>query len=174
MKDVLRATYELYEKKLNDLFVQSADAKRMLNMLAKDMGMPEIPYKDVSIESSAGLTVKIKPGQFFNKALAASVREYLEMYKEARPWDEIVRGLRDGGFDLPKTKQAEDDARMTVLRNTNNFSLVPPNHFGLKTWYAKDRPKLNIKMKKKLEEIKTPEEATEYAVEKLKEQNGPK
>jgi hypothetical protein len=107
----------------------------MLNSLAKDLGL-DIPYPDVLPELVGG-TVKIKPDQFFNKPLATAVRDFLTMKGEATDWDEIVKALREGGFSLSKTKDAEESARLTILRNTANFTLVPDNYFGLKEWYGK-------------------------------------
>lgn len=134
MKDVLKATYELYENKLKELFDEAAETKKMLNKLAKDMGQTDVPSPDAAPES-VGKGAKIKADQFYNKPLARAVREYLEIRGEATAWDDIVNSLRSGGFDLSKTKQAEDEARMTVLRNTANFVLVGNNFFGLKSWY---------------------------------------
>ena len=139
MKDTLKATYKLYEEKLQELFNQVADTKKMLNMLAKDMG-ESIPYEEVAPEGVGG-AAKVKPDQFFNQPLATAVREYLKLRKSAVEWAEIVRALREGGFDLAKTRQAEDEARMTILRNTANFVLVGNNNFGLKSWYPERREK---------------------------------
>jgi len=138
MKDVLKATYELYESKLQGLFDETVETKKMLNRLAKDMGRTDMPYPDVTPESIGG-GAKIKPDQFYNKPLATAVRELLEIRGEATAWEEIVRVLREGNFDLPKTRQAEDEARMTVLRNTGNFALVGGNYFGLKSWYPESK-----------------------------------
>ncbi|MCX6121111.1 MAG: hypothetical protein NTX44_05785 [Ignavibacteriales bacterium] len=146
MKDVLKATYELYENKLQDLFNQVSDAKKMLNALAKDMGNNEIPYPDVSTESLTG-KVKIKPDQFYNRPLATAVREFLEFKNEATHWNEIVKALRDGGFTLGKTKQAEDEARLTILRNTANFVLIGDNYFGLKEKYPDSKKTKNADRK---------------------------
>jgi hypothetical protein len=63
------------------------------------------------------------------------------MRKVAVGWGEIVKALREGGFDLPRTKQAEDEARLTTLRNTANLVLVGDNYFGLKSWYPEKREK---------------------------------
>lgn len=136
MKDALEKTYELYEDKLKKLFDEVSDTKKMLNHLAKDLGRP-IPFEDV-ISETVGQGKKVKPDQFYNKPLATAVRDYLEMWKEAREWQEIIQALREGGFELPRTKQAEDEARMTILRNTGNFSLIGDKHFGLKAWYPSD------------------------------------
>ncbi len=145
MKDVLKATYELYEGKLQELFDETVETKKMLNKLAKDLGRTDTPYPDVTPES-VGKGAKIKPDQFYNKPLATAVREFLEMRGEATAWEDIVRALREGNFDLPKTKQAEDEARMTVLRNTANFVLVGNNFFGLKAWYPESK---KIKLERK-------------------------
>lgn len=103
------------------------------------MGKP-LPYEDVSTEAVSGKN-KIRPDQFFNRPLATAVREFLEIRGAAVEWPEIVKGLREGNFDLQKTKQAEEEARTTILRNTANFVLVGDNHFGLKAWYPKRREK---------------------------------
>ena len=136
MSDILSSTYEFYEKKLQALFDDVSETKKMLNRLAKDLGRDSVPYPDVAPEGTS-TSSKIKAGQFFSKPLATAVREYLEIRREAVEWPEIVKALREGSFDLAKTRQGEDDARMTILRNTANFVLIGDNHFGLKSWYPK-------------------------------------
>ena len=142
MKDVLKATYDLYEKKLQELFNQVSETKKMLNTLARDMGNSDVPYPDVSTEALTG-AVKIKPDQFYNKPLATAVRKFLELKNEATHWNDIVKALRDGGFNLGKTKQAEDEARLTILRNTANFVLIGDNFFGLKENYSDSKKTKN-------------------------------
>ena len=138
MKDVLKQTYKLYETKLQELFNQVSDTKKMLNQLAKDLGETAVPYPDATPEG-VGAGIAVKPDQFYNKPLATAVRDYLTMRKEAREWPEIVKALREGGYDLAKTRQAEDEARLTILRNTGNFSLIGDNYFGLKEWYGETK-----------------------------------
>ena len=166
MKHVLQATYELYEKKLQDLFNQVAETKKMLNALAKDMGKTEIPYSDVSTESSAG-SIKIKPDQFYNRPLATAVREFLELKDEATHWSEILKALREGGFILGKGKQAEDEARLTVLRNTTNFVLIGDNYFGLKEKYPESKKEKGRQVKE-LADAKTLNDAQSIIHEKMK------
>lgn len=151
MKEVLKNTYELYQSKLQDLFNEVTETKKMLNRLAKDLGESSVPYPDVSAESIGGAT-KLRADSFYNKPLATAVREYLDMRKQAVEWSEIVKALREGGYELPKTRQAEDDARLTILRNTSNFVLIGDNYFGLKSWYPESKPKIKIKLKSQNQE----------------------
>lgn len=187
MSEILQKTYEVYEEKLRQLNEEVAETKKILNRLAKDMGVKEIPYQDVAVEGVSA-SAKIRPDQFYNKPLATAFREYLEMHKKAVEWGEIVKALRDGGFDLPKTKQNEDEARLTVLRNTANFVLIGDNYFGLKSWYPvskKERDKtsegngkglaaLTLKPKlgrpkKNLNEVETKRDAEDFAIERMRE-----
>ena len=142
MNEALKSAFSFYEKKLQELFNQVADTKKMLNQIAKDLGNP-IPYEDEDVESAVG-SIRVRPGQFFKKPLAASVRELLKMKDEPMDWKDIVLALREGGFELAKSDDAESSARLTILRNTANFVLIPENYFGLKDWYPKTKKEKKI------------------------------
>jgi hypothetical protein len=147
MKDNLKATYEYYENKLQELFNEVSLTKEMLNRLAKDLGMA-VPYPDTSTEKAGGSMI-IKPGQFYTKPLATAVREYLQMKNEPASWDEIVEVLNKGNFEFEKNPQ---ETRLTILRNTGNFVLIGGEYIGLKEWYPKKKKRLTDELfDKKLE-----------------------
>jgi hypothetical protein len=99
--------------------------------------------------------------------LATAVREFLVLKDEATHWSEILKALRDGGFILGKGKQAEDEARLTILRNTANFVLIGDNYFGLKEKYPESK-KEKGKTIKNIEEVQSDGDALKLATEKLK------
>jgi hypothetical protein len=143
MEDIRTALQPAYDRlmlELRQLEAQSKGKKMALNEMAKSMSN-EIPFPNVEDESltQAGRP-KIRIDLFLGRPLSTAVAEYLNMSgKEigARPWSEIVQALRDGGYELGKTKTAEDEARTTILKNTTTFKLVGDNAFGLVDWYPK-------------------------------------
>jgi hypothetical protein len=165
MNDQLKTTYEFYREKLEILFNDVAETKKMLNRLALDLGEKEVPFPDIQPESLEG-NKKIRPDHFFNMPLATAVRTFLQLKGVATSWDEIVAALREGNFDLPRTSQAEDEARTTILRNTANFVLIGDNYFGLKTWYPE---KKSPKSKNKKENVQKSDEESEEKSDVLSE-----
>jgi hypothetical protein len=142
MEDI-RKTYDFYMDKFNRQSIEIKRTKEMLNLLADDLGIQK-PFTDIVDESIVGGKPKMREDQFVGKALATAVYEYLSLIGKdigARPWVEIVTVLRDHGFEgLPKTKSAEENARMNILKSPK-IKLVGENSFGLSEWYKKKRDK---------------------------------
>lgn len=150
MDEKLRAAYDVYKDKLQKLLVDVSNTKKILNQIAIDMGeRPE--FEDVEVEHIGTTIVEVKPGMFYNRPLAGSVREYMEMVEQARgrqgvDVNEIFEALRRGGYSDLKTKVDEEKVRLSLLKNTTTFALVGKDHFGLREWYGK---KDKTKVKKK-------------------------
>ena len=90
--------------------------------------VPIPPYQ------STGMTKTIKQGMFYNRPLAKSVRHILEMNGGTMLFDDIITGLRQGGFDAKDEKWV----RNTMLKN-KHFALLPDKrHF---IYVPKGKPK---------------------------------
>jgi hypothetical protein len=145
MEDVRKAMQPAFDHLLEEvkrLEDQAKGKKIALNEMAKSMGI-DIPFPKVE-EESTGMSgrIKIRIDQFLGKPLATAVSEYLRICGKgvgAKHWTDIVQALRDGGFELGKTRMAEDAARTTILKNTTLFKLVGDDAFGLVEWYPKLR-----------------------------------
>lgn len=165
MNDPMKAVYEKYEEKLRSQLAEVKKTKEFLNSLAKEMEI-DIPFPEVSSEDERVFSTRIRADHFFGKPLATAVREYLEMRRQARPWDEIAEALRQGGFELGTGKIAEEQARTTILKNTANFVLIGDNNFGLKEWYPK------LKKEQKDKDAGKEEEKQKKSRQKKQEEEG--
>jgi hypothetical protein len=133
-KEALKTAYMVYKQKLEETIDETNNIKKMLNKLAIDMGeSPE--FTDVE----GGTQITVRAGMFYNKPLAKSVREFLELRKRTRGIEgahtsEIISALRQGGY-VVAGKTDEERIRLSILKNTATFSQVAPDHWGLKDWY---------------------------------------
>jgi hypothetical protein len=139
VRATLQPAYDQLLAELNHLEAQIKGKKIALNEMAKSMGI-DIPYPVVDEESTGHSgRPKIRIDQFLGKPLSTAVAEYLNLCGKqigAKRWSDIVQALRNGGFELGKTRAAEDAARMTILKNTTVFKLVGDDAFGLVKWYG--------------------------------------
>ena len=145
MEDVRKALQPGYDRlfeEFKNLETQIKGKKIALNEMAKSMGI-RLPFPQVDEETAGGkIRPKLRMDQFLGKKLATAVAEYLSLsgkHVGALLWPEIVEGLREGGFDIGKSKAAENAARRTILKNTSVFKLVGDDGFGLVSWYPKYR-----------------------------------
>ena len=143
MEDVRRIMQPAFDHLLAEvkhLEDQAKGKKIALNQMAESMGI-DMPFPQVEEESAnAAGRLKIRIDQFLGKPLARAVAEFLRLSGKsvgAKHWTDIVQALRDGGFELGKTRVAEDAARTTILKNTTLFKLVGDDAFGLVEWYPK-------------------------------------
>lgn len=152
MDEPTRIVYDRYKEKLQDLLLQASTIKKMLNQMALDVKEePEFP--DVEVEKLGARGLIVKPGQFFNKPLAGSVKEYLALVEKARgiegvAFSEIFDALRRGSFGGLKTKVDEDEKELSIKKNSAAFVMVDEDHIGLKEWFPakeKDAKKSNGK-----------------------------
>jgi len=119
---------------------QAAEAKKLVNALAKRMGRAE-PFPDVPGASSLRGYV---PGHddFANEpAPAAAARKYLEKKGKAAPLEEIFQALKAGGFAF---QGRDDKANMNGMRiavgKDAKLEKLGGGAIGLSEWYPR-RPK---------------------------------
>jgi hypothetical protein len=133
MTDKLSAAIEALEEDLVRQETEVADTKRMINSLRRRMGLEPL-YADETAQSST-----LRPDQFYGKPLATAAREYLERRKQACLVDEVLQGLKKGGFDFKGTGWKEKDyLRMLAISMAKNnllFHKLPNGTFGLLNWY---------------------------------------
>jgi hypothetical protein len=86
--------------------------------------------------------ITIKPDDFFGKAQAEAVQEYLRRVGHAAPLDEIFEALRKGGSRL-QGKDPKKNLYISLSRRKDIFALVGPYTFGLWEFYpgAKEKTK---------------------------------
>src|SRR6185312_3234792 len=77
------------------------------------------------------------PGRYEDKALATAVKEYLEMRGNAATVDDIIRGLKEGGFKFSALGWKKRDVprllALTLHKNTRAFQRTKNGSFSLKT-----------------------------------------
>lgn len=121
---------------------QVADTKKTINALLRRIGKdPQFPEE--AAEQVSSVTLRIRPDQFYGRALATSVEEFLENRKKATgdqacTPSEILAALEQGGFDF-KTQGWKDDDRLRSLSITlgknPKFHRLPNGTYGLLSWY---------------------------------------
>jgi hypothetical protein len=145
MSDHILKTLEQAKDELRKHEEAVVNTKRFINQLCTFGGMPP-QFNDADLQtttpgSSLG-AVTIRRNAFFGRPLATCVREYLEMRKD-RPvkeaaLPEIIDALNEGGFDLEKISQNDDDAKRGVaitLAKNPQFHRLPNGDWGLLAWY---------------------------------------
>jgi len=162
MSDRLSAAIEELEEHLAEQLSDVADTKKMINSLRKRMGLEPL-YGDTSVES----TGSIRPDQFYGKPLATAAGEFLERRKArgACSADEILTGLREGGFDFEAIGWKEkDNLRLlssSLAKNIAKFHRLPNGTFGLLEWYDKEMLKRATKQERKQNGVVEAVEETE-------------
>lgn len=131
---------------------QVADTKKTINTLLRRIGK-EPQFPDDAAEQVGSSSLRIRPDQYYGRALATSVEEFLENRKKATgdqacsPGDILV-ALEKGGFDF-KAQGWKDDDRLRALSITlgknPKFHRLPNGTYGLLSWYPsivakKERP----------------------------------
>jgi hypothetical protein len=138
----LEGAIEALLEELQTQLDQVADTKRTINTLLRRIGK-EPQFLDVATESVSSASVRIRPDQFYGRALATSVEEFLENRKKATGDQacapaEIMAGLEAGGFDF-KAQGWKDNDRLRSLSITlgknPKFHRLPNGTYGLISWY---------------------------------------
>ena len=81
-------------------------------------------------------TIPVKPGEFFPKSLAESVRLILDRAPDnISHWDVIVDALRRGGFPRVRNESEVTTARTNIVKSAV-IVLIPDNMFGLTAIYG--------------------------------------
>lgn len=132
---------ESYKKAIDDLLLdlqkrseEVADIKRTINQLCKLAGEP-LRFDDVSVESVQGRA--IRPDQFFGKAQATAVKEYLKMKGSAATIDEIYDALLRGGYSFTGTEKLwKRGLSIALSKNSKGFVYIKNNKsYGLPEFY---------------------------------------
>ena len=153
MAHALQAAYDLYLGKLQKLQAEIVETKKVLNSMAKEMGInPQ--YEEV--EEKASNLMAVEMDEYVNKLPGTGVRMFLEKRSRAATWPEIVDGLKKGGFEWAKYG-GEKKVRLTIQKNTLTFKYVKANDaFGLKEWYGEVEKVKKAKEDASIAESKTP------------------
>lgn len=151
----LEGAIEALLEELQTQMNQVADTKKTINTLLRRIGK-EPQFPDVDAEQAGAATLRIRPDQYYGRALATSVEEFLENRKkttgdQAIAPNEILVALEAGGFDF-KAQGWKDDDRLRSLSITlgknPKFHRLPNGTYGLISWYPsvaakKERPVKN-------------------------------
>lgn len=133
MSDHLRKSIDELENKLHSLQADCIETMKAINMLHKMLGNnPPYGLSDEPMLDNRS----IRPDQFFGKALATAVGEYLQLVGYACLVSEIMEGLRRGGYDWGGAKFPERVLRINLAKNTAKFVQIKgSDSFGLLQWY---------------------------------------
>ncbi len=127
-----------------------APLKIAVNTLAKQLGQQEV-YSNVGGgpgglgQSGSPVTLSWKTDQFHRRPLAGSVVEILETRKQRgldgpASIDDIYEALKAGGYQFEGTSGNEENTKraikVSLTKNTAQFSKVKDDIFGLKNWYG--------------------------------------
>jgi hypothetical protein len=137
MSDAKRTVIEELLQHLAQQEREVADTKRTINTLRRSLGEKPL-FEDLTEETVRGQA--LRPDQFFGKALATAVREYLEVRGQACSAQSILDGLQRGGFDFDALNwQPETRLRslaMSLAKNTTTFvRLTSSGAYGLRSMY---------------------------------------
>jgi hypothetical protein len=121
---------------------QVADTKKTINTLLRRIGK-EPQFPDEAAESVGSATLRIRPDQYYGRALATSVEEFMENRRKATgdqacSAGEILSALETGGFDFKATgwKEADRQRSFSITLGKNpKFHRLPNGTYGLTSWY---------------------------------------
>ena len=140
MTDELGPAVTALQRKLDEQIQAIADTKRTINMLLKMSDQDPLYPDDDNAHSGA-----VRADQFYGKGLATAAQEYLAMRKQACQPEEILRGLKAGGFDFDVMGWQEGDRlrslAISLAKNTGTvgkFHRLKNGTFGLRSWYDED------------------------------------
>jgi hypothetical protein len=151
----LEGAIEALQEELQIQMNQVADTKKMINSLLRRIGK-EPQFPDEAAEQIGAASLRIRNDQFYGRALATSVEEFLENRKkttgdQACTPSEILAALEQGGFDF-KAQGWKDNDRLRsmsiTLAKNPKFHRLPNGTYGLMSWYPnvvakKERPGKN-------------------------------
>src|SRR5436190_23448728 len=98
MSEKLSAAIEELQAQLELQLQEVADTKRVINALRKRLGQEPL-YEDLASDQGPS----IRRDQFYGKPFATAAQEYLERRKQACSAQEVMEGLKQGGFDFRAT-----------------------------------------------------------------------
>lgn len=134
---------EHIQKTIDELVVKLAEQesgvrryKRMINELCDIAGKEKL-YANVD-ESKSASSVNLRGDEYYGKAQATAVREYLDWRKNMGRGpgtiDEIYDALAAGGYQFD-TKLGKRGMSIAIAKNTQTFHKLPNGKIGLMDWY---------------------------------------
>lgn len=130
-KQVISEMQSRLEAKLQEV----TELKKLINALCKQAGIDPI-YPDESVEQPQHKVSTLRPDSFFGKPFATAVRELLEMNKHPMSAEEILDGLKRGGYVFEwKELHRLRNVAISLAKNTALFVRLPSGVFGIKAWY---------------------------------------
>ena len=136
MDEKLNAAVGVLLEQLKVQEKEVADTKRTINALLRRMGQEPI-FQDTLPDSI--YNVKARPDEYYGKPFATAAQMYLQRRKQAVPGEQILEGLKDGGFDFDAQGWKENDRlrslAISLAKNTKVFHRLPNGTFGLAEWY---------------------------------------
>jgi len=170
---------------------EAADAKRTVNRMLIRSGQPA-RFNDAELNADGTTRAnQIRKDQFYKKALASSIREYLQMRYDAgngpATLQEIYDAMVRGGmlFETDNEDNRKRNLRLSLTKNTAIFHKLPTNgDYTLREWYpdlkagdeeptAKKKKKAKGKKNGKGKPQTQPEKKAEKAQPAPKESDGP-
>lgn len=140
MQNEFMVVINRYEEELSKHIQEAKRLRATINDLCRMAGLPErYPGATTEHESTGG--PGIKSDQFYGRALATVVREYLELRKAAGQGaatvSEIYDALKAGDykFDAKTVENAKRGLRISLSKNTTTFHRLPSGRYGLREWY---------------------------------------
>lgn len=163
--DLESAINSLYSE-MESINSRLSEIKRSINILSVLNGK-QAPFSETDFNSLA-LIGSVRPDQFFGKALATSVKEFLKMNGRAMTAQEIYEGLKNGGYEFTGNKSEKIQSRnlsISLSKNSNDFVYVKSsNAYGLWEFYPekqKEREKQKNAKTEQNTEVKNESETEE-------------
>jgi hypothetical protein len=125
---------------IGDLEKEAADAKRTLNRMLIRNGQPA-RFSDAELSQDGMGGSQIETDRFYEKSLAPSIRDYLQLRKLANngpgSLNEIYESLVRGGFKFETENEdnRKRNLRQSLSKNTVMFHRLPNGNYGLVEWY---------------------------------------
>lgn len=138
MSDDIKGAIEKAERQLVMKQLEVKKLKTTINGLHELMGSTG-PYPDDEPVFAAAAMGRIRRDQFFGKPPIIATRDYLDAVHEPRSLEQILDGLKDGGFDFGaagwEANQRLRALSITVSKNTAIFVRLNEGYVGLVKWY---------------------------------------
>jgi hypothetical protein len=152
---------ESLKKELEQIEKKASEIKSTINKLSALADKPQ-PYADAELTTFSH-SVALRPDQFFGRGLSTAVREFLKIRGSACTAQEILEGLKAGGFEIPEDWQEKHylkNLAISLSKNSNDFVYVKQsNAYGLWEFYP-ERVREKKKSSRSNGSEKTEERAT--------------
>ena len=114
-----------YQILVNQLLIDDGEAPKYDDEAVVFSATPNLPKVLPQAKPSVDGKPTFNPGKFYQRPLAKSVREILETYGGTALFEDIIAGLKQGGFDT----RNERWIRLTMLKNRHIDILPDKKHF---------------------------------------------